>query len=78
MVPLNYARSRNIQTAVDQTADFLVKTVRAFEQTTQLLKINEKFESEKEAKAVNEAIKACQFCCTGNLTWRYDHPTKTI
>lgn len=70
MIPLLYAQSRDAQAAVDQTAEFLVINVKAFEETAQrLLKPKERQEIE-DAREIRDFVKACQFYCSGNLTWR--------
>ncbi len=68
MIPLLYAQSRDAQTAVDQTAKFLVLNVKAFEETAQRLLNSEKLQN-IEARSVSDLIKGCQFHCSGNLTW---------
>ncbi|KAF6228249.1 hypothetical protein HO133_007979 [Letharia lupina] len=70
MIPLLYARSRDAQVAVDQTAEFLVVNVKAFEETAQRLLKQEKRHNVEEARELRAFIKGCQFYCSGNLTWR--------
>lgn len=78
MIPLEYVQSRNVQTAVDQTASFLAKSVTAFEQTVQHLLKAEKQQSDEQARKVDDFIRGCQFYCSGNLTWRYSHPIAVV
>lgn len=70
MIPLQYVQSRNVQAAVDQTMEFLAKTVKAFEQTMQHLLTTDKYGSDKQMSDIDDFIKGCQFYCSGNLTWR--------
>lgn len=70
MIPLLYAQSRDAQVAVDQTAEFLVVNVKAFEETARRLLNPEKQYNVEEACELRDFIRGCQFYCSGNLTWR--------
>ena len=70
MIPLLYAHSRDAQAAVDQTAEFLVLNVKAFEETAQKLLKPEKRYNVEEARDMCDFIKGCQFYCSGNINWR--------
>lgn len=69
MIPLLYAQSRDAQAAVDQTTNFLVANVKAFEETKQRLQKSEKGRNNDEAFELCDFIRGCQFYCSGNLTW---------
>ena len=69
MIPLLYAQSKNVQAAVDQTIDFLVASVKAFEETKQRLQKSYKGRNIEETLDLSDFIKGCQFYCSGNLTW---------
>lgn len=70
MIPLEYAKSRNAQAAVDHTAQLLTMAVKGFEQTMDNLLKRETQQDEKQARQIREFIKGCQYYCTGNLAWR--------
>ena len=61
MIPLLYAQSGDAQAAVDQTANFLVANVKAFEETAQRLLKPEKAQEVDEACEIREFVMACQF-----------------
>lgn len=70
MIPLEYAKSRNAQAAVDDTTQLLTMAVKGFQHTVQNLLNGEIQQDEKQARQVQDYIKGCQYYCTGNLIWR--------
>lgn len=69
MIPLEYAKSRNAQGAVDHTTELLIMAVKGFQQTEEKLLKGEMMQDEKQARQIREYIKGCQYNCTGNLVW---------
>ncbi len=75
MIPLEYAQSRNAQSAVDKTTLLLANAIDAFKQTAEkLLHRSPEITSCEQTRALGDFVKGCQFYCTGNLAWRYSHP----
>ncbi len=70
MIPLLYAQSKDAQAAVDQTAEFLVVNIKAFEEMAQRLLKAENRHKAGEAHKIRDFITGCQFYCSGNLAWR--------
>ncbi len=70
MVPLLYAQTKDLQVAVNQTADFLALNVKAFEETAQRLLNSAERHGVEETPELCDFIKGCQFNCSGNLAWR--------
>lgn len=66
MIPLLFAQSGNLQAAIEQTRDFLVANVQAFEVEVEQLRA-----SEEASRELKDFITGCKYYCTGNLAWRY-------
>ncbi|KAI4235240.1 MAG: hypothetical protein LQ349_003306 [Xanthoria aureola] len=70
MIPLEYAQSRNAQSAVDKTTLLLANAIDAFKQTAEkLLQRSPEITSCEQTRALGDFVKGCQFYCTGNLAW---------
>ena len=69
MIPLLYAQLKDVQAAVDETTNFLVASVKAFEETKQRLQKPEQGRNIEETPDLNDFIQGCQFYCSGNLNW---------
>ena len=70
MIPLLYAQSSDAQMAVNQTAQYLFATVKAFRDTVQRLLGSDKKDGLEGPPELYNLIEGCQIYCTGNLTWR--------
>ncbi|KAI9725876.1 MAG: hypothetical protein M1828_002505 [Chrysothrix sp. TS-e1954] len=70
LIPLLYAKTGDVQAAVDELTIFLIKTIKSFEETAQKFPAQVLASDAKSLQALQNFIDGCRYYCTGNLRWR--------
>jgi len=70
LVPILYARFDNIQVAVDQATEFLIESVRRFEEDAHQLLLSSGSSTLDSNTQLRNFVEGCRLYCSGNLMWR--------